>query len=98
LAMGRLSGPVATEMQLPSIAHLRDIVGLSARAIADLDQHRRLLAVSQATRDYHVARGLTANKTFVAYNGVDLLRFQPRQPTGWLHRELNLPPEAILLG
>ena len=28
LAMGRLSGPVAAELQLPSIAHLRDIVKL----------------------------------------------------------------------
>ena len=36
LAMGRLSGPVAAELQLPSIAHLRDIVGLSAQAVADL--------------------------------------------------------------
>jgi len=37
LAMGRLSGPVAAELQLPSIAHLRDIVRLSRQAIADLN-------------------------------------------------------------
>ena len=55
LAMGRLSGPVAAELQLPSIAHLRDIVKLSAQAVADLNCHARLLAVSQATRS--VPRG-----------------------------------------
>ena len=32
LAMGRLSGPVAAELQLPSIAHLRDIVTLTPGA------------------------------------------------------------------
>ena len=30
LAMGRLSGPVAAHLGLPSLSHLRDIVGLSA--------------------------------------------------------------------
>ena len=52
LAMGRLSGPVAAELQLPSIAHLRDIIKLSARAVADLNCHARLLAVSQAARAF----------------------------------------------
>ena len=46
LAMGRLSGPVAAELALPSLSHLRDIVTLSRQAIADLNCHTRLLAVS----------------------------------------------------
>lgn len=96
LAMGRLSGPVAAELGLPSIAHLRDIIGLSGQAAADLNRHARLLAVSQATRDAHVAQGLTAERVHVLYNGVDLERFQPRQPTGRLHAELGLPPDAML--
>ena len=98
LAMGRLSGPVAAELQLPSIAHLRDIVRLSAQAVADLNCHRRLLAVSEATRAFHVAGGLAAEKTHVLYNGVDLDEFRPRPPTGYLHRELGLPPDAQLIG
>ena len=31
------------------------------------------------------------------YNGVDLTRFRPRPPSGYLHRELGLPPEASLV-
>ena len=58
LAMGRLSGPVAAELQLASVAHLRDIVRISAQAAADLNCHARLLAVSQAVREFHVAGGL----------------------------------------
>jgi glycosyltransferase involved in cell wall biosynthesis len=54
LSMGRLSGPVAAVLGLPSIAHLRDIIRLSARATRDLQEHKRLLAVSQAVRDYYV--------------------------------------------
>ncbi|MBU4399965.1 MAG: glycosyltransferase [Planctomycetes bacterium] len=98
LAMGRLSGPVAARLRLPSIAHLRDIVKLSDRAVADLNCHARLLAVSRATREFHVSGGLSAEKTCVLYNGVDLDEFHPRPPTGYLHRELGLSAEARLIG
>ena len=98
LAMGRLAGPVADELQLPSLAHLRDIVGLSRQAIADLNRNTRLLAVSEAVRQSHAAAGLAAEKIRVLHNGVDLQRFRPRPPTGYLHRELGLPPEAMLVG
>ena len=71
---------------------------LSGQAVADLNANRRLLAVSRATRDFHIARGVEAGKTHVLYNGVDLMRFKPLEPTGWLHRELGLPADAMLIG
>jgi glycosyltransferase involved in cell wall biosynthesis len=98
LAMGRLSGPVAADCGVPSLSHLRDIIRLSAQAVADLNCHRRLLAVSEATRDFHVAHGMDATKTQVLYNGVDLHRFCPRPPTGYIHRELGLSPDIQLVG
>lgn len=98
LSMSRLSGPVAAELSVPSLGHLRDIVRVSRRAIDDLNRHTRLLAVSTATRDFHVAAGLSPEKTHVLYNGVDLDRFRPRPPTGYLHRELRLPQGALLIG
>ena len=98
LAMSRLSGPVAAEAGIPSIGHLRDIVRLSQQAIGDLNRHRRLLAVSHAVREYHIDAGLDGAKAHVVYNGIDLTRFRPRQPTGYLHRELALPPDACLIG
>jgi len=98
LSMGRLSGPVAAELQLPSLAHLRDIIKLNKRAVADLNCHTRLLAVSAATRDFHVSGGLAAEKTHVLHNGVDLDWFRPRPKSGYLHRELGLPPEIRLIG
>lgn len=98
LAMGRLAGPVAAELCVPSIAHLRDIVGLSRQAVADLNGHRRLLAVSAATREFQVAQGVGPDRVQVLYNGVDLERFAPRIPTGWLHRELGIPSACLLIG
>ncbi len=98
LAMSRLAGPVAADAGVPSLGHLRDIVRLSRQSIADLNRHRRLLAVSEAVRRYHLAAGLDAEKTRVAHNGVDLARFRPRAPTAYIHRELHLPPEARLVG
>ena len=98
LAMGRLSGPVAAELALPSLSHLRDIVTLSRQAIADLNCHSRLLAVSEATRQFHVAQGLAGEKTHVLYNGIDLERFRPRPPTGYLHQQLGLTRDVPLIG
>lgn len=98
LATARLVGPVAAPLAIPSIGHVRDIVRLSRAAIADVNCHSRLLAVSSATREYHVQRGLIADKTYVALNGVDLDRFRPRPRTGWLHDELELDRNSQLVG
>lgn len=98
LAMGRLAGPVADEKKLPSLAHVRDIIKLSRAAIADLNRNTRLLAVSHATRDFHINQGLDAAKVEVLYNGVDLDEFRPCQPTGCLHARLKIPPDALLIG
>lgn len=98
LAMGRLSGPVAAALKLLSLSHLRDIIRLSAQAVADLNLHMRLLAVSNATRAFHVSRGMAAEKLYTVYNGVDLHEFLPRSPTGYLHQELGLPVRIRLIG
>jgi glycosyltransferase involved in cell wall biosynthesis len=98
LAMTRLAGPVTADAGVAGIGHLRDIVALSRQAAADINRQRRLLAVSKATRDWHAAQGLHGDKIHVAYNGVDLARFQPRPATGYLHRELGLPRATPLIG
>jgi glycosyltransferase involved in cell wall biosynthesis len=97
LSTARMSGPVVAKLGVPSIGHLRDIVKLSPPAVADLNAHRRLLAVSSATRNYHVLQGLEATKCHVVYNGVDLAAFRTRRPTGYLHSELGLQPSARLV-
>jgi glycosyltransferase involved in cell wall biosynthesis len=97
LAMGRIVGPVARDLKLPSIAHLRDIVGLSAAAIDDLNLNQRSLAVSDAVRRFHTAQGLDAARTHVLHNGVDLNKFRPRPPSKYLHRELGLADDALLI-
>ena len=37
-------------------------------------------------------------KDIVLYNGIDLERFRPRPPTGYLHRELGLREDVPLIG
>jgi len=98
LSMSRLSGPVTAALGVPSMGHLRDIVNVTAAAIADLNRHTRLLTVSRATRDWYAAAGLSETKTHVLYNGVDLTRFRPRPPSGYLHRELGLSAETCFVG
>lgn len=98
ISMGRLAGPVARASRLPSLVYLRDIIGLGKGAIADLNCHTRLLAVSEATRQFHLRQGVDSDRTHVCYNGVDLECFRPRPPTGWLHRRLELTAGDVLIG
>jgi glycosyltransferase involved in cell wall biosynthesis len=94
LSTSRISGPVAEECGVPSIGHLRDVVKLAPQAISDINRHRRILAVSRAARDFHIAQGLDASKCTVVHNGVDLERFSPRSATGYIHAALGVPAEA----
>jgi glycosyltransferase involved in cell wall biosynthesis len=95
--MGRLAGPVTHSLGIPGLAHLRDIIRLSRQAVADLNRNTRLLAVSEAVRQFHAAGGLAGDKTFVLHNGVDLEQFRPGPATGYLHEELELPSDAPLV-
>ncbi|MFW6169691.1 MAG: glycosyltransferase family 4 protein [Planctomycetota bacterium] len=98
LSMSRLAGPVGAALGVPGLGHLRDMMGVSRVSVEDLNQHRCLLAVSQATRQWYVDAGLDESKVRVAYNGVDGRRFRPRPPRGVLHQALNIPRQCMLVG
>ncbi len=97
LSMGRLTGAAVQQLGIPCSAHLRDIVRLSAAAIADLNRNRGLVAVSHATREFHVAQGLDPSHVDVIYNGIDCNAFAPRPAAGGLKAELGLSPDAFLV-
>ena len=65
--------------------------------MAELNCNRRLIAVSQATVEAHVARGMNRERVVVIRNGIDLAQFQPRPQQGWLRRELKLPESSMLV-
>ena len=98
LSMARLCGPVASQMGVVSLGHLRDIMNLSRQAIADVNCHQRLLAVSEATRDWYQQRGVDSQRLHVLYNGVDLEQFSPQPTDGTLAQELGLPVDTQILG
>jgi glycosyltransferase involved in cell wall biosynthesis len=97
LSMARMVGRVASQLPMPCTAHLRDIVKLNRTAIDDLNRHAALIAVSHATREFHVRQGMDPAKVQVIYNGVDTNLFCPVPATGTLKHELGLPDNAILL-
>ncbi len=94
LSTTRLAGPVLAEARVKSVGHLRDIVGLSQQAIDDVNCLDRLVAVSHATREFHVAQGVHPAKCVVVHNGVDLDEFRPRNASRFLHRELGVAPRV----
>ncbi len=80
LAMSRLAGPLSAEHQIPIVGYLRDILKLSRKAIQDLNGVSQLIAVSRATRDFHVGQGVDPDRVQVIYNGVDADMFSSPQP------------------
>ena len=95
LAVSRLSGPVCQALGITSLGHMRDIVGLSPQALADVCSHRLLVAVSRATKQAFVRQGVHESRIRVLYNGIDVSTFA-RPRTGAIRRELNLPESATL--
>ena len=96
LSMSRLTGALSEQFPVPCSGHLRDILKLSQTAIRDLNQNRRLIAVSEATSAFHISQGLQPERVTVCYNGVDTDRFFPRPATGFLKRELGLEHDTRL--
>lgn len=104
LSMGRLTGALCEQIAIPTTAHLRDIIKLSRATIRDLNQNRRLIAVSHATRTFHVDQGLDAERTVVVHNGInvgqavpDTQRPKECQAQPDLRGELGLPTDAKIL-
>jgi len=98
LSVSRLMGPIAAELRIPSVGHLRDIMRISSAAVQDLNRHSRLLAVSTAVKRWYTDLRVTDRTTAVLHNGIDLRLFQPRPRTGCLARELRVSERAPLIG
>jgi glycosyltransferase involved in cell wall biosynthesis len=97
LSMSRLLGSCPGLGPITRTGHLRDILKLSKTAIADLNRCDHLIAVSQATADFHIAQGLDADRLTVIRNGVDLEQFRPSGPDS-LRTKLGLSPASRLIG
>ena len=97
LSTARLVGPVSSQLTVPAAGHLRDILRLSKQAITDINWLDQIIAVSDATKDFHEGQGIDAQKCTTIHNGVDLKQFRPNQPVDDLRAELGLAPETLLL-
>lgn len=97
LAMGRLTGAVTARVEAVCTAHLRDIVGLSAAAAGELNGNARLVAVSEATRSFHIGQGIDQRKVVAVANGVDVDRFRPRPREERTRDELRVPSDAFVV-
>jgi glycosyltransferase involved in cell wall biosynthesis len=96
LSMARLTGSIANQSPAVCTAHLRDIIGLSAAAVQQVNSNRALIAVSKAVRDFHAAQGVDASRMQVIPNGIEVDDGQGPHD-GRLEAELGLPPGSFLV-
>ncbi len=97
LAMGRMVGRIASQLPVRCTCHLRDIIKLNKTVVSDLNRNAGLIAVSNATKQFHVEQGMSSDKIQVIYNGVDTDMFCPAPVVGTLKRELGLSDSAVLI-
>ncbi|MFC1635850.1 glycosyltransferase family 4 protein [Planctomycetota bacterium] len=97
LSMGRMVGRIASQLPIPCTSHLRDIIKLNKTVISELNRNAGLIAVSNATKQFHVKQGVLSDKVQVIYNGVNTALFHPAPTTGILKQELGLSDRTILL-
>ena len=98
LSMSRLAGRYSEFLDCATLGHLRDMLNLSATAIQEIARLDQVLAVSNATRNWFLERGLPESRLATVYNGVDLDLFQPTESDGSLAKELNISPGSPILG
>lgn len=77
LSVSRILGPVERSGRTKFVGHLRDILKLNRRVIQDISQLDQIYCVSGATRDFHIAQGLSEENSLVLHNGIDLNAFSP---------------------
>jgi len=97
LSMGRMVGRIASQLPIRCTSHLRDIIRLNKTAVSDLNRNAGLIAVSNATKQFHVEQGILPGKLHVIYNGVNTELFRPTPSTGILKQELSLSDSAVLV-
>ena len=100
LSMGRLLGKLNSNLPCPTTSHLRDIIKLNRSAAEDLNRNAKLIAVSDATRQYHINQGLHEDNIVTIHNGIDAETFLPKQKTDVLDQakqKLSVPQGAILI-
>ena len=99
LSMGRLLGAAARQNpSLVSTAHLRDIMKLSRAAVSDLNVNQRLIAVSDATLQFHLKQGLNENIGSVIHNGIDVESFAAVHSARMrVRQELGISADAMVL-
>lgn len=79
LSMSRLLGQLGADHPgFIRTGHLRDIIRLNRTVIGDLNNNQQLIAVSAATRQFHIDQGLSEANCQVIYNGVDTDEFRLR--------------------
>lgn len=97
LSCGRASGYVGQQLQVPTVAHLRDIIRLSKTAVADIARNTTLIAVSKATKLWYESLGVPDSQIDVIHNGVDGELFHPDEEVESLRHELRLEPTTAMV-
>ena len=97
LSTAQFTGLAGEVLDIPAIAHVREIEHLNPARVRRIEKNRAIIAVSNAVRDHLIGEGVSAEKIAVVYNGVDLEALHPDRVEGSIRDELGLPGDCPLI-
>lgn len=73
------SGVMSRLLSVPTIGHIRDIEPLGRLGRWTIRQNTRLIAISEAVKQYLISEHVPEQQIIRVYDGVDLHQYQPRR-------------------
>lgn len=73
------AGVLSRLLSIPTIGHIRDIEPLGYMGCWTIRQNTRLIAISEAVKQYLISERVSEQQIVRVYDGVDLRQYQPRQ-------------------
>ncbi|GAM11822.1 putative glycosyltransferase YpjH [Geobacter sp. OR-1] len=100
---GFLLGLIHPRMKLVFTAHGWIIEGMKSKLytwlnMVSLKRYQRIIAVSKATKQIMVNSGIDESKIEVVYNAIDVDLWRRDRVDSTLRSELNIPPNAKIVG
>ncbi len=97
LSTAQFTGLAGEVLDIPAIAHVREIEHLNPARVRRIEKNRTIIAVSNAVREHLIGEGVSEEKIAVVYNGVDLEALHPDRVEGSIRDELGLPGDCPLI-
>ena len=97
LSTAQFSGLAGHRLEIPAVAHVREIERLNPTRRERIEKNHCLIAVSNAVAGHLAEQGVARERIVTLHNGVDLYTLARERTPGTIRLELGIPPTTPLI-